>query len=119
MKSVYGKAKRVDADGMNKVERLFVSDNLLPRLAVGEIIDWKREPFSLDLGGVKYIPDFAVQMPDGEIVLWEVKALASDGTPLITAQGKDKLEITNKTHWFHVKIAAWNSQLGWRYFDVV
>lgn len=60
--------------GMNKTEQAYAGV-LADRKLIGEIVDYEYEAISLTLAkGVRYIPDFLVEMPDGELQCHEVKA---------------------------------------------
>ena len=118
MKGVYTQRRAKRQDGRNKTEALFESDVLKPRLAAKEIVDYWFEPFSINLDGCFYRPDFLVQKADGELVVYEIKALHRDMTPILTQEAKNKLNLLVNRYPFRVMVAAWNDYAGWHYFDV-
>lgn len=50
------------------------ADVLAARQRVGEVVTWRYEALTLRLAsGIRYTPDFVVELPDGGIELHEVK----------------------------------------------
>jgi hypothetical protein len=118
VRAVYARARARGEEGKNKTEVLFESEVLKMRLAAKDIEAYWYEPFSINLNGVMYRPDYMVHKADGEIILYDCKALLKDGTPLVTPEGKNKLELLRSRFPFRVFIAAWNRSAGWKYFEV-
>lgn len=63
---------------MNGLERAF-SEALTLRVNAGELLWWKFEGITLKLAtDTRLTPDFAAQLPTGEVVLYETKGFMRD-----------------------------------------
>ena len=112
--------------GQSKLEQAY-EGLLAGRKLGGEIADYKYEPISLKLAeGVRYIPDFMVEMPDGEIQLHEVKAgrekkvegvRTGETVPLTEDASRIKIRMAAKEFAFRFVLAYFRK--GTWYFEEV
>jgi len=105
---------------MNKGERAYAS-HLDTLKAAGKIADWRYESLTLKLApDTRFTPDFAVLMPDGEIVLHEIKGRTRGGKPWIEEDARVKIKTGAATWWWWRLVVVWPRQdgSGWETWDV-
>lgn len=118
----HGAGPAASDDRMNKTERRFVLEWILPRMASGEIVAWGREKITLTLAdpkrqangkttkGRRYRPDFHVKYADGTVELIEVK-----GT-YVRDDARDRflIAVENFRCLFAFRWAVWHGKAkGW------
>lgn len=94
-----GRGKRRTPGTMNGLERAW-SDELTKRVHAGELLWWKFEGVTLKLGpDCRYTPDFIVQMPDGELMLYETKGFFEE-------KAKVKVKVAVESYPFRIFIVT-------------
>ena len=70
---------------MNSTERKFYEQQIMTRVAAGEIVAWWYEGYAFRLTektpsgkpGIRYTPDFVVMLATGELVVYEIKGVGN------------------------------------------
>ena len=114
-----GRTKRPHGE-MNKGERAY-ADHLEALKAAGKIADWRYESLTLKLApDCRFTADFAVMMPDGEIVLHEIKGRTRSGKPWIEEDARIKIKTGAVWWWWWRLVVVWPraDRSGWETWDV-
>ncbi len=98
---------KVDADGMNGLERKFRDDYIMPRVRTGEILTWSFEMFTIKLAhNLHYTPDFRIKNAAGVVAFYETKGFLREDAWI-------KMKICEKLVDESLYLCKWSKAGGW------